>query len=123
MTNWAACVFYNKMKIVKLAAVLAIIAELILCLVFVQFGRISFHNSAHSNFIGEFGMWFHLPGLFLGGHLFSIPEREGIRWFHLAVVCLVGAVQFFLVIWTLIASCAKLRVKKQASGTADRLGS
>ena len=73
------------------AAIFAIIAEAVLCLLFITFGRISITRSEDNNFIGLIMFFFHFPGLFLGS-LFHLPWTR--TW--VVIAAFTGAVQWFL---------------------------
>ena len=86
------------MKAIKISAVAAPLGEMLLCAVFLSFGRISF-GSGETNLVGYATIYFHTPGLFLAEKLFG-PTLGGST---LLLTIGTGVVQFFLLIWGGIA--------------------
>ena len=82
------------MKAIKLSAVVATFGEMLLCAVFLLFGRISF-GCGHTNLVGYATMLFHTPGLLLAGRLCGPTLGGGA----LLLTIFSGVVQFFLLTW------------------------
>ena len=80
----------STLKRTALALLFALIAELILGVVFIKFGKFSLERSGGHNLIGNLIGNFHMPGYFLAKSL-GIPKELGMIF-----IVITGAVQLFL---------------------------
>ena len=103
------------MKAIKLAAIISIIAEAVLCGAYALLGKFSLMHDRDTNLLGLFTTYFHAPGFLLAGYLLPTP-KNGASWWILPFVIFTGVVQFFLVTWFIIA------VKPREKRAADRPG-
>jgi hypothetical protein len=78
------------MKRTSLALAFAVIAEVVLGVVFLKFGKFSMERSGSHNLIGSLIGNFHMPGYLLAKSL-RIPKELGMIF-----IVITGAVQLFL---------------------------
>jgi hypothetical protein len=98
------------MKAIKSAAVIAIIAEAVLCGVYALFGKFSLTHDRDTNIIGLFTVYFHMPGIWLALRIFQ--TFNGAGWWFVPFIVFTGAVQFFLWAWFMIVMTRKPKERK-----------
>lgn len=98
------------MKSIKLAAIVAVVAEAVL---WSAFGLDWWMSSLpyKSGIIAKAALFFHEPGSLL----LSPPAKGGMVVPRVAFIIFMGAVQFFFLAWFIIALRKKLRGKNAAS--------
>ncbi len=84
------------MKSVKLAALIAVIAEAILDLAYWLFGGFSIASEHNTNFLGLVTVMFHLPGERLIDSLSHSMHLLLPGWVWVAFIIFTGVLQFFL---------------------------
>jgi hypothetical protein len=97
------------MKRTVLTLAFAVIAEVILGVVFVKFGKFSMERSGSHNLIGSLIGNFHMPGYLLAKSL-GISKELGMIF-----IVITGTVQLFLLVSLTMRLCRKLRPNDSAT--------
>ncbi|MDR3459011.1 MAG: hypothetical protein P4N60_16310 [Verrucomicrobiae bacterium] len=101
------------MKSIKLAALIAIIAETVLDVAYWLFGSYSVASEHGANFLGIMTAMFHLPGERLIDYLLHSMASSVPGWLWIGFIIFTGAVQFFVLV-LLILLAVKLRTNSKS---------
>lgn len=78
-----------------LTLTISIVIEAALCLIFIEFGSVSFVRSEDNNFIGSMICFLHVPGLYLSWLFGAFFTRPGLIF-----AAVVGVGQWFFLLIT-----------------------